>query len=56
MIKWFHLPVVFALAVRAVAGLEVVVAERVVPTADFVNVLEVVGVFFGTVDVIPALN
>lgn len=44
-----------ALAVRAVAGLEAVVAGRVLPTADFVTVLLVVVVFFVTVDVTPAM-
>lgn len=48
------LPVVVALAVRAAAGLEAVVAGRVLPTADLVTVLLEVVVFFVTVDVTPA--
>lgn len=46
-------PVVVALAVRAVAGFDAVVEVRVAPTADFVTVLVVV-VFFVTVDETPA--
>lgn len=44
-----------ALAVRAVAGLEAVVPRREAPTVDFVAVLLTVVVFFGTVDVTPAV-
>lgn len=44
-----------ALAVRAVAGLEAVDPRREAPTVDFVAVLLTVVVFFGTVDVTPAV-
>lgn len=50
-----NVPVVVALAVRAVAGFDAVDnGARVEPTADFVTVLVVVVVFFVTVDVTPA--
>lgn len=52
----FHLPVVVALDVRAVAGLDAVTDVRGAPTADLVTVLVVVVVFFVIVDETPAEN
>lgn len=50
-----NLPVVVEPTVRAVAGFDVEVNVRVVPTADFVTV-EVVDVGFLSVDATPLLK